>query len=807
LRRPAPLRRLFLVAFLIVALLTAVGGIFVPSEASITAAGKGGPSGVYIFYDWQHLSPQNAPIVGGHIVATWKLLQPNAQAYDWGWLDRWMAQEYALGKPVAFGIDTYEGPCCGGMGVPDYVFQAYPSAKLVCPDGEAIPAYWDAGYQAEYRKFIQALGKHYNGDPHIAFIEIGTGIFGETSPAMPVENTCLSAAGLTSDKWVAYVEQVIDAYAQAFPDTALVMEYAPRYLLMQERRLVTDYAAIHGVGLQHSGLKPDGDSQIIDDPNVSFYGTGQYDPMFKWSNQVPLVGEGTQTSGADDAAATMWRIYNALDKHADFILLDYPQVTDPARWDMIRFANQYLGRTLADTPGVWTTLRETEYTWYPEWGNYQFWLYQNDAVPGGRTVPLWRIGNAPEGRYTRRTDAANGNPDMYFNVDDGYIYGGTNQVTVSVVYLDHGTDTWELQYDSTGDAYRSAGVITKGNTDQWLSATFELNDAQFANREAGGSKSPGSDFRILSRGDGDETIHFVQVTAHARSGSLPTSTPQPATTPAGPSSPATEVPSAGQASVAECLQSSPDFVLDGALSDWVDPVAIRLDRDTAEYVASDGVGPRPSPNELSANVWCAWRGDALVLAADVTDDTQTPDAASISPYDTIDFALDGAFDRAAGGFDDHLLVVATDGSVADLGGPPPQGVTAAVSLRAGGWSVELYIPSSLLRPDPLGSGQQAGFTVALQENDGEGGATNSMIWRGQSAGDPSGYGTLLLSGGDNTVPVEAPVIPPVTPTPTPTPMPTPTSAPAAVGCNPEPAPPGTLNPDVCAPAPSQDPHP
>jgi uncharacterized protein with FMN-binding domain len=35
---------------------------------------------------------------------------------------------------------------------------------------------------------------------------------------------------------------------------------------------------------------------------------------------------------------------------------------------------------------VWVALRETEYTWYPERGNFMYWLYQNDTVPGGRTV-------------------------------------------------------------------------------------------------------------------------------------------------------------------------------------------------------------------------------------------------------------------------------------------------------------------------------------------------------------------------------------------------------------------------------------
>ena len=165
------------------------------------------------------------------------------------------------------------------------------------------------------------------------------------------------------------------------------------------------------------------------------------------------------------------------------------------------------------TPGVWVALRDPlppnpgdPPRWYPQWGNFDFWLRQDDSAPGGRSVPVWYVGPHPWGRYARRTDAASGNPDLYFDVDDAFIDGsGAVPVTVSLLYYDNGTDTWELQYDAAGDDFKSAGVVQKTNSREWLETTFELPDAQFAGQLSG------YDFRLRSRGDGNEYFSFVEV--------------------------------------------------------------------------------------------------------------------------------------------------------------------------------------------------------------------------------------------------------------------------------------------------------
>lgn len=494
--------------------------------------------GVYIFYDWQHLDPAY-PVVGGHVTVQWKTLDAGPGRYDWGWLDAYLERDALLGKVDGVGLDPYDGPCCGGSGVPAYVVEAEPEAQITC-GSDAIPRYWHPAYRAAYGRFIADFGRRFDGDPRIAFLQVGVGMFGETQPARDEQDACLDAAGLTSGAWLDYARWAIDAYAAAFPRTPLVLEYAPRYVYTCERRILADYAVSRGVGLQHSGLVADGGGgTVIDDETSGAAGCGQYDPLLAWSGQTLIGWEGTEWAEHKGPAATLWRIYNGLDKHPDFILLDAPQVTDPERRSAIEFANRYLGRTVADTPGVWAALRETAYEWFPQRGNYEFWLYQVHDAPNGRTVPLWRVDGSPEGRYTRRTDEATGNRHMAFDVDDRYLFDiRQHPVTVTVTYLDQGIDTWALEYDARSGVVASTSPITKSNSGQWLTASFTLTDASFAGGLPGGEGHPGVDLRIDSREDGDETIHLVLVQGDERPlapGEVqlptPTGTPTPSATP------------------------------------------------------------------------------------------------------------------------------------------------------------------------------------------------------------------------------------------------------------------------------------
>ena len=113
--------------------------------------------------------------------------------------------------------------------------------------------------------------------------------------------------------------------------------------------------------------------------------------------------------------------------------------------------------------------------------------------------------------------AQDGNTDpdcaMRLDVDDELIFAGepSTKVKIEIEYLDDGTDTFNVQYDSIngeevdGSIFTDSEIVTKTGSGEIKTATILLEDAYFANRQYGG------DFRIWDRFDGAETIRRVTV--------------------------------------------------------------------------------------------------------------------------------------------------------------------------------------------------------------------------------------------------------------------------------------------------------
>jgi len=497
-----------------------------PARARIPNAPR---PGIYQFQDKYYTDPSQYPIVGTHRAWRWFIVEPRENDYRWDIVEHWLSLVAAQGKIAGMGVNSYNGIFAGGDETPRWVYRKHPGAEIVCPGDWRIPKFWDRAYQAEFEKMVTSFADRYDGDPRLAWVEISVGVYGETQPAKPSFYDCLEANGLTPSLWVETVNRYTDIYLRHFHRTPLFLQMAPAFRYWWERREFSDYAASRGVGLKHNGLRFDQGLGVFDDPHNSNYGAGYTQIMRKWGNRVPIAWEG-QDYQLPGRAGLMWGLFNGLDKHPDYILFGELISKDKSRADLLRFAQQYMGRTLADTPSVWVALRETEYPpeKHPQRGNFSFWLYQKDDVPGGRTVPLWNVGTEPEGRFTRRTDQESGNDAMYFDVDDSYIFAGNAlSARIEVTYLDQGNDQWALYYDSRSETNKLAGTVQKTNSNRWRTAIFDLPDAYFGNREAGHT-----DFRIDCQGDGDETIHFVNVVRRVVATATPTPTRTPTPTPA-----------------------------------------------------------------------------------------------------------------------------------------------------------------------------------------------------------------------------------------------------------------------------------
>lgn len=482
-----------------------------------------------------------------------------------------------------------------------------------------LPKYWDTAYQTLYNQFVAALGARYRNDDRLEFVGIGTGQFGETR-ATGVEDRPATIAGGLADwtAWVTTVNQITDMYRSAFsisgtPRKVLLLQNAPFQYKVDERKSFSEYAANRDIGLSFNGLYYDwnGAESVIYPNSGNYYGLGAYDPTLLYNTRVPtgfetysyMIGDSVGlTVGNNKADAFYWAVLNALDKHVDYVRLssysgwylgnNNTPVTDYT--NIMLWAKPYFGANLDAgssryTPSVWTAMREhimpTCYwsqsacefsSYWPPLGNYEFWLYQNDSAPGGKTVPethlewistsaqgLQRpslglcpsttngpvdypcyadayntaLPTARESYVIRRTDQASNNAFMYFDVDAGYMYDGNYTADITVKYWDHGTDQFRLQYESTtGVKYAAVKgtantTVTKQDSNQFRTVTFYVDDARFADGLSGQT-----DFAIDSRSsggaaDGNEWIHFVDVRQYDSAEPTPTSTPTRTATP------------------------------------------------------------------------------------------------------------------------------------------------------------------------------------------------------------------------------------------------------------------------------------
>ena len=531
--------------------------------------------GVYVQYDNinHNIDPAHGyPVAGGHSRWEWSELEPYQDTYLFDTRVRtFILGEAERGKKAAIGFETYvrrntgSAPYGGVQALPEWLWYD-PVIKMNTVDNlYYVTNFLAEDYKVHYRDFVYDLADWLARPENaavlanLAWVEMGVGMETETQPAdrwstatEPDYNYYAYYApggenppGWTSNDWLAFVNWCTDLYYDAFrvrnPGLASVVIYlncAPEFLgkdSVSNRNAFCDYAATRGVadgkpgiGLKNNGLQADRSP------------AGLYWPLEKWGSvvattTVPIAWE-TYQSWLYDLNNVYWGLLCALDKHPDVIeptrglLVDGSYNPIPDYVSVWNWVAPYLGVTPSTTPGIWCALRETESG--GEYGNFFFWLYQNDNLAGGDTMAAWNEGIGKEGRYTRRTNTGGGNPYMHFQVLNPSPYYGNPSaltLTVTVTYLDRGTDQWKLRYDST-TGMKDAGVVTKMNTNTWKKQTFVLTDARFGNGytdngAGGGTGSGAADLTIDCMDSGDEYIHMVEIVRRTEGGTTPTPSP------------------------------------------------------------------------------------------------------------------------------------------------------------------------------------------------------------------------------------------------------------------------------------------
>ena len=193
----------------------------------------------------------------------WAYLEPAEGKFNWALFDtpaqRWIAE----GKRVAFRVSCSESWL--RFATPEWVKQAgakgtfFNMGKGPAAEGQLWdPDFGDPIFLAKLENFVKAMAARYDGNPNVAFIDIGSyGMWGEGHTMM--------SSQVPDEKSDPIVRQHIDLHVKLFPRTLLCISDDVAGPTKPGRHFpLTDYALSKGVSLRD-------DSICVANPPHSWY--------------------------------------------------------------------------------------------------------------------------------------------------------------------------------------------------------------------------------------------------------------------------------------------------------------------------------------------------------------------------------------------------------------------------------------------------------------------------------------------------------------------------------------------------------
>jgi hypothetical protein len=179
-----------------------------------------------------------------YIRFNWVDVEPEEGQYNWKVIDDVIASWRTNGAAVSMRVMTANAHSRGYYSSPKWLFDAgckgfeyLKGGDDPTSGGQRIPRiepdYADPVYLAKHGAFLAALGKRYDGNPGVEFLDIGSyGIWGEWHTPHPAP--------------VAARQQIVDMYLRAFSRTPLVF--------MSDDEVLLKYALEHGTGFRRDGV-------------------------------------------------------------------------------------------------------------------------------------------------------------------------------------------------------------------------------------------------------------------------------------------------------------------------------------------------------------------------------------------------------------------------------------------------------------------------------------------------------------------------------------------------------------------------
>jgi len=205
---------------------------------------------LYGIADWQDPAAMAIGNIGYQRFA-WSDLEPTEGHFDWRKVDNALAGWAKAGKQFSFGVMCANSHSKDPYVTPKWVFDAGAKYRLIdmkdvsnpysgIPGQKAVPDFYDPVFLGKLKNFLLAMGKKFDGDERIAFVDIRSyGNWGE-GHMHP-----FGGKGLTAEEFKHHVQMHLDS----FKKTRLCISAEGR-----EHVSVYDWAVQQGVAARRDGI-------------------------------------------------------------------------------------------------------------------------------------------------------------------------------------------------------------------------------------------------------------------------------------------------------------------------------------------------------------------------------------------------------------------------------------------------------------------------------------------------------------------------------------------------------------------------
>lgn len=505
------------------------------------------------------------------VLLTWRMLNPADSVYDWTLLDTVMTLNVpvfiriwasdTMHCPLWLRAKHPNIPIMhndGGTNTATYydLFGISPSNFY---------AMWDTNFTAEFRRFLLAFkARNYLANPNVKFMYVPGGWrYNEWNLGEMVDEINANAP-ISPANFIAWFQQHLDDYADAsngythkmmftgfgkIENPALYGTNANWFFAAndtaQGNNILTSYAVSIGMSVREGAqeyFNSSSDMFAWGAPskainNISYQYINESHPLHADSLRRigtenegfcdPLMLQGGVCSYYHIKMSTLKALQlriNWLNSRDNLVAYDTT---------LFEYARKTMNKNAYNSPDAWVALRQVHDPFYsaippnpvynsPLWvhrvtlpfRNWEKWLYQREVAPDGMVVPVYQLSSSTVFDYYNfyafealRTDRINGSDYIYFDVDSGFISGGTNDVQLKITYLDNFSGTWWVEYDDAGtQPYKPSQPIVNQNDNTWKTVTLTFPDAGFLGRQNGGM-----DFRIYNGGNSDIQVRFVRL--------------------------------------------------------------------------------------------------------------------------------------------------------------------------------------------------------------------------------------------------------------------------------------------------------